>query len=541
MQWYYERNDELLNSPVNKTFEELLWMSDSEFRQWVIDMRKTVVDLWDNKGIPPRVGFNKEGIIDNFQKMISFPVHEFETVDLRTGEKDVIRNTSIVGNGVNQWFPTMMKTGISYTTKGKAKSIYDYFADDTYLDTFVTYASRHFKRDSFYHYSNPISIDDIVKVGNSTFKVENAQQFVGVMEHLKDNSWDYWLCPVKEDKQYTGYSSTLGKKQNVIVDYDFAMTVPERCRTNVSLERSNAYSIRLYKLGQKIFPLGLKSFRVSFCQYAVNFPPLTARYLYERFTDHIKDQKQINIWDPSSGWAGRIIGAMSVDDKRNIHYIGTDPNTDHNTTPGRTKYHEVSDFFNGHVRESGSLFPKSHTYEIFQCGSEVAQFQPGFQKYKGEIDLVFTSPPYFAKEVYSDDPEQSCHKFSQYSDWVEGFLRPTLETAVTYLRKDRYLLWNIADAAFDGKLLTLEEDSCRILKELGMEYVTTLKMALAQMPGGNRMVDTGETITTINPLTGEETSETVLEGKMKNFCQIESNGKKIMLKYEPIFVFKKVK
>ena len=57
----------------------------------------------------------------------------------------------------------------------------------------------------------------------------------------------------------------------------------------------------------------------------------------------------------------------------------------------------------------------------------------------------------------------------------------------------------------------------------------------------NRMVDTGETITTVNALTGEETTETVLEGKMKNFCQIESNGKKIMLKYEPIFVFKKVK
>ena len=145
MQWYYERNDQLLNSPVNKTFEELLWMTNDEFRQWVIDMRKEVVRLWDDEGIPPRVGFTKEGIVDNFQKMVSFPVHEFETVDLRTGEKDVIRNTSVVGNAVNQWFPTMMKTGISYSTKGKAKSIYDYFADDAYLDTFVTYASRHFR------------------------------------------------------------------------------------------------------------------------------------------------------------------------------------------------------------------------------------------------------------------------------------------------------------------------------------------------------------------------------------------------------------
>jgi hypothetical protein len=360
------------------------------------------------------------------------------------------------------------------------------------------------------------------------------------MEELKSDEWDYWFCPVKEDKQYTGYSATLGKKQNVIVDYTFAIKQAERTITNVNPNRSMKYNIRLFKRGQKVFPMGLKSFRVSFCQYAVNFPPLTARYLYERFTDHIRDQDQINIWDPSSGWAGRIVGAMSVDDKRNIHYIGTDPNTDHNTHSGRTKYHEVADFFNEQVRESGSLFPKSHTYEIFQCGSEMAQFQPGFQKYEGKLDLVFTSPPYFAKEVYSDDPEQSCHKFSQYADWVDGFLRPTLETAVRYLRKDRYLLWNIADAAFDNNLLPLEEDSCNILKELGMEYVTTLKMALAQMPGGNRMVETGETVT-INPLTGEEERETILEGKMKNFCQIENNGKKIMLKYEPVFVFRKVK
>ena len=436
-----------------------------------------------------------------------------------------------------------MKTGISYSTKGKPKSIYDYFADDAYLDTFVTYASRHFKRDSFFHYSIPISYGDTIDVGGYKHLVEDPQAFVDWFEsnNLTQYGWDYWLCYVKDDKKYNGYDPKLIKRKasNVYVDYDFVKGVPERCRTNVSADR-DTYNIRLYKYGQKVFPLGLKSFRVSFCQYAVNFPPLTARYLYERFTDHIKDQDVINIWDPSSGWAVRIVGAMAVDDKRTIHYVGTDPNTDHNTGPGRTKYHEVADFFNENVRESGSLFPKSHTYEIFQCGSEVAQFNKGFQKYKGKLDMVFTSPPYFAKEVYSDDPEQSCHKFSEYSDWVGGFLRPTLETAVSYLRKDRYLLWNIADAAFDGKLLTLEEDSCRILKELGMEYVTTLKMALAQMPGGNRMVETGETVT-VNPITGEEEREAILEGKMKNFCQIDSNGKKIMLKYEPIFVFRKVK
>ena len=36
------------------------------------------------------------------------------------------------------------------------------------------------------------------------------------------------------------------------------------------------------------------------------------KYLYERYTEHIKEQDVINIYGPSSGWGGRILGAMSV-------------------------------------------------------------------------------------------------------------------------------------------------------------------------------------------------------------------------------------
>ena len=132
------------------------------------------------------------------------------------------------------------------------------------------------------------------------------------------------------------------------------------------------------------------------------------------------------------------------------------------------------------------------------------------------MDLVFTSPPYFAKEAYSDDPEQSYKKFGDYDSWRDGFLRPTLETCVEWLKEDRYLLWNIASAKFGNEMLPLEEDSCDILDSLGMTFITKLKMTLAQMPGGNRL-DT----------------ETGLP-KAKNFCKV--NG--LWLKYEPIWVYK---
>lgn len=532
MKYFYEKNTELLESSVNKTFDEVLMMSDDEFRQWVIDLRKTVVDLWDNKGVPPRVGYDEDEIIENFRKMIGFPVQELEVAP------NVIRNTSVIGNAVNQWFPTMMKTKISYTAKGEARSIYDYFAEDNLLDTFITYASRHFKRDSFYHYSTPISVGDQLSLGGAPHTVSTPEAF---RDWFKTEAvgYGYWLCGVKDDKKYTGYNTSLGAKENLYVDDTFQC--PNECRTNVDPSRWSKYNIRLYKKGQRLFPVGLKAFRVSFCQYAVNFPPLTARYLYERYTKHIAGNDRVVIFDPSMGWGGRLVGALSIDSRRNIHYVGTDPNTDHDIRTGVTKYHDIADFFNGHIRYSGNLFPKAHTYEFFQKGSEVIGSDPEFQKYKGKLDLVFTSPPYFNKEVYSEDKEQSCHKFHTYQEWVNGFLFPTLQTCVEYLAKDRYLLWNIADIALDGTLLPLEKDSCRILTELGMQHVETLKMTLAQMPGGNRMVETGETeIIKTNTVLGEVEKEVpIVKGKMKNYIEVKSKAGKLMLKYEPIFVFMK--
>lgn len=533
--YFYEKNTELLNSSVNKTFDEILSMNDIEFRQWVIELRKVVVDLWDNKGLPPRVGYDEQEIIENFSKMISYPINELEYTDELTGNKDVIRNTSVVGNAVNQWFNTMMKTKITYTIKESAKSIYDYFADPSLLDTFVTYAKRHFKRDSFYHYSTPISFGDVLDIDGVQLKVESAKQFIE--DFPKSSNWGYWFCPVKKDKKYTGFNHNLAKKRNVILEPTF---FAEQGISNVSVTNMSDYTIRVYKKGQKLFPIGLKAFRISFCQYATNFPPLTARYLYEKFTAHIKDSDPIILYDPSCGWGGRLLGALSAGGDRIFHYIGTDPNSDHTIGKGRTKYDDIGDFFNEKVR-GNKLFETKNTFEIFQLGSEVISNDSNFSKYKGKIDLVFTSPPYFSKEVYSDDPEQSCHKFNQYEFWREGFLRPTLTTAVEYLKHDRYLLWNIADAMFDGKLLPLEQDSKDILESLGMTYVKTLKMSLAQMPGGNRLKDTGNKKTLQkNTVFGVESEESIVySGMMKNFCSIKSNGKNMLLKYEPIFVFYK--
>ena len=208
---------------------------------------------------------------------------------------------------------------------------------------------------------------------------------------------------------------------------------------------------------------------------------------------------------------------MAVEDTRHLVYLGNDPNTDHNTTPGRTKYHEIHDFYTDHINKGG-MFGEAHTgFKFWQQGSEEMQHEPEFQQYKGKLSLVFTSPPYFAKEAYSEDPAQSYKKFAQYDLWKTGFLHETLKTAYEWLRPSGYLAWNIADAVFGGDMLPLEADSRDYLESLGMQYQETLKMSLAQMPGGNRL----------DAVTGLP--------KAKNFCKV--NG--LWLKYEPIFIFRK--
>jgi hypothetical protein len=176
-----------------------------------------------------------------------------------------------------------------------------------------------------------------------------------------------------------------------------------------------------------------------------------------------------------------------------------------------SRYEVLARFYHRNVAQA-----RQTTYEFFREGSEEIRKHSQFKKYRGKLDLVFTSPPYFAAESYSDDENQSDKKFPIYEGWRDGFLRPTLQTAVEWLRPGRPLIWNIADVKIGGGYFLLEYDSKGILEELGMRYETKLKLVLAHSPGANRVDREGIPET-------------------KNFCMIRGSYRK----YEPIFVFRK--
>lgn len=53
---------------------------------------------------------------------------------------------------------------------------------------------------------------------------------------------------------------------------------------------------------------------------------------------------------------------------------------------------------------------------------------------KDFFDLVFTSPPYFDKEVYSKDGLQCYNKFGSYDKWFSEWLMPVIRLAAAKLR-----------------------------------------------------------------------------------------------------------
>jgi hypothetical protein len=60
MSYFYTKNDDLINSPLNKSFGELFSCSEEEFAIWVDELCFAVTLQWDEFGQPPKAGVRLE-------------------------------------------------------------------------------------------------------------------------------------------------------------------------------------------------------------------------------------------------------------------------------------------------------------------------------------------------------------------------------------------------------------------------------------------------------------------------------------------------
>lgn len=135
--------------------------------------------------------------------------------------------------------------------------------------------------------------------------------------------------------------------------------------------------------------------------------------------------------DFSAGWGDRLIGALGSPCL--TAYVGVDPNQD--LKPGHDAIIESL----LPIRESvfGSNGSFRIIYEPFQ---HCTMFE------NQTFDLVFTSPPYFDFEIYTEKVKgQSILDFPDFEDWVAGFLFASLKKAWSFLNDCGHLVIHLTD------------------------------------------------------------------------------------------------
>tara|TARA_Y100001963_G_scaffold159620_1_gene264131 strand:+ start:2798 stop:4381 length:1584 start_codon:yes stop_codon:yes gene_type:complete len=526
MDYYYTSGDEYLSdSEVNTTFSKLLYSSDKDFELWVDKVSKKIKYQYDKNDKPIILGGGTTAdMVKDFKKLSDFDCDSLVKRDDLTNKSDCLSHRGSCGFQVNNFFPNMWMT-----TDGSSshKNLYTILTHKDFRQSRITSFRRHFKRDGFYQYSSQYAVKNDAEFIKASSGVDWIKRFHDKKKKDKDfKNYDIWF-EYQKTRSNLKHKLTISKRQiKTILSEGYIgrkhlKTIESKSQDKDFIHKwkdfddTDRFYIRVFDKTEKVFSRKSRNiFRMGFSLLPPNqFPPVIAKYIYQKFTSKLKNEKRIVIYDPSSGWGGRIIGACSASSDRPLHYVGTDPNMDNYIDAlGISRYEYVASFYKRNVVQPNHL-----TYELFQSGSELIHKNPKFKKYKNKIDLVFTSPPYFNAEGYSTDETQSCIKFPEYEGWRDGFLRPTLETCVEYLKSGGYLLWNIADIKSGQSMYPLESDSKQILNELGLKYVEKIKFVLTSAPGKGRVSWVHR-----NPQT-------------KNFVSL--NGK--FSKYEPIFVFKK--
>lgn len=201
----------------------------------------------------------------------------------------------------------------------------------------------------------------------------------------------------------------------------------------------------------KFTQIGTKELRsaIALRKYiASQFRPSAAKAIYEHFNAK-------NVLDFSSGWGDRLCAFHACENTES--YVGIDPN---------------ARLFKDYAAQS-SLYNTGKTVTMINNCAENVDLTDH------EFDLIFTSPPYFTVERYTDEPNQSWKKFKKIDLWREGFLFPVLDKAWKQLKVGGHLVINISDVYAGHKIneicnpmvehMTKHAD-CKQLETMGIRF-----------------------------------------------------------------------
>jgi len=205
------------------------------------------------------------------------------------------------------------------------------------------------------------------------------------------------------------------------IGYYAAGYFSERLRMSSSykgaLSPVDAWEIRRDKIIKEAASRKHSSIRASLfanCRAVYGFPPAVVKF----FCDHFKWGRFL---DPCAGWGDRLLGACASE---HCHeYWGVDPHKD-----AHTIYQGIK-----------SAYSKGKDIQLREAPFEDVELPTG------HFDGVFTSPPYFDLETYSQDEGQSSLKYPEFESWAQGFLKPLVQKSFAALVPGGHFCINIAD------------------------------------------------------------------------------------------------
>lgn len=193
-------------------------------------------------------------------------------------------------------------------------------------------------------------------------------------------------------------------------------------RNDELLKKAIRRSFRIWPTRYGANPSSLRRILKSFPSAASvsNYRPAIARAVVGKFAP-----EGGTVVDFAAGYGGRLLGAIAA----NRCYVGIEPNK-----------RQILGF---------DQMKRALIAQRIKCPQ--TRFLHGPAEYhlprlpSRSADLVFSSPPFFDWERYSNGATQSFRRYPQYELWRSEFLQPVIFDSFRILRKNGFLVLNVTN------------------------------------------------------------------------------------------------
>ena len=142
-----------------------------------------------------------------------------------------------------------------------------------------------------------------------------------------------------------------------------------------------------------------------------------------------------------------MLGALAS--KNNYYYIATDPNTE-------TFYNLYK--LGNYINQTNN---SKNNFYLYNVGSEILELP------KNSVDFAFSCPPFFDLEMYSDENTQSIKKYPNYEDWLNIYVRKTIQNCYQALKENGLFGVDLMNFWTHNKKFNLVDDWVTIAEEEG--------------------------------------------------------------------------